>query len=429
MSKIAIATLGCKVNQYDSQALAEAFKAEGFEVVPFSSKADVYIINTCAVTARSESKCRQLIRKTIRRSPGSIVAVTGCYSQVRQSEVATLPGVCLVSGTQDRLGLVKKVRRALAGEPLSMPVKGETWDWEEAPVRTHQGRHRAYVKVQDGCDQCCSYCIVPVARGPSRSRPVGRVLDEVTRLEEAGYREIVLSGIHLGHYSGGLTQLVRSVIAVTGSARIRLSSIEPEEVGDDLLDAMASNPRVCRHLHVPLQSGSDRVLGLMNRRYTSWEYLDTVKKARAAMPDLGLSTDVMVGFPGEDEADFQDTVSVVKAAGFSRLHVFRYSERPGTPAASMPAKVSPKVKEARSGMLQELGAELAMDFHRGLRGTRVEVLVEGVAGGLLKGHSSSYVEVRFPGPPGLAGSLVWVMVKEALPQYVVGRHDDAKERP
>jgi len=422
---VAIATLGCKVNQYDSQALAEAFKEGGFEVVPFPSRADVYVINTCAVTARSESKCRQLIRKTIRQHPGSIVAVTGCYAQVNQLEVSSIPGVCLVSGTRDRLGLVNRVRQALAGEPLTMPAHGEAWDWEEAPVRAHQGRHRAYVKVQDGCDQSCSYCIVPTARGPSRSRPLDRVLDEVTRLEEAGYREIVLSGVHLGRYSEGVAQLVRSVTAVTGSARVRLSSIEPEEVGDDLLEVMASNPRVCRHLHVPLQSGSDRVLGLMNRRYTSREYLETVERARAAMPDLGLSTDVMVGFPGETEVDFQDTVRVVKAARFSRLHVFRYSERPGTPAASMPGKVSPRAKEARSSTLHKIGAELALGFHRELVGSRVEVLVEEIEDGLLKGHSSSYVQVRFPGPPRLAGSLVWVLVKEAFAQYVVGMHRDA----
>lgn len=421
MPSVAVLTLGCKVNRYDSQALMEAFQREGFDVVPFNSKADVYVVNTCAVTSRSGSKSRQAVRRAAKRNPGAVVVVTGCYSQVEASLVAEIPGVSVVSGTGNRREVVTLAKRVLGGEKPPLVVVEGSWEWEEMPVTAHQGRARAFVKVQDGCEQFCSYCIVPYARGPVRSRPLEDVLKEVVRLVDSGYREVVLSGVHLGLYSGGLAGLVRSVAAAPGLGRVRLSSVEPQEVDGDLLEAMASSDRVCRHLHIPLQSGSDQILYLMNRGYTAREYLCVVGKARDALPGLGLTADVMVGFPGEGEEEFLETIDVVKQAAFSRLHVFRYSERPGTVASSLPGRVSPGVREERAGRLSRLGRTLSEGFHRQLVGKEIEVLVEEESGGMLKGYSSSYVRVLFPGPRGLRGGFARVVVTEALGDHVAGR--------
>jgi threonylcarbamoyladenosine tRNA methylthiotransferase MtaB len=373
----------------------------------------------------------------------------------------------LVLGTSDRHLLPELLRRhGLEGRP---PVKRQSGDRESVgrsrapdPVDLIVGafageRTRATLKIQDGCEQYCAYCVIPYARGPSRSRPAGEVLEEASRLVQAGFREIVVTGIHLGAWGSDLpvcrprlADLIRDLAAATGIGRLRLSSIEPLEVDDDLIDLLARNPRVCRHLHVPLQSGSDRVLARMNRHYTAAGYLDLVERVRSAVPLVGLTTDVMVGFPGETDEDFRATLDVVRRAGFARLHVFRFSRRPGTPAADMPGQVASAVKKARSEELIRLGRQLGRDFRESLVGLTLEVLVEkvrrsgrrcladgtdlragGTTGLVAEGLTDNYARVVVRaaagthGPAGTRGpepnDLIKVFLEKATSEGLVGR--------
>jgi threonylcarbamoyladenosine tRNA methylthiotransferase MtaB len=383
------------------------------------------VVNSCAVTARAEGKSRQLTRRLRRQHPGAIVALVGCYPELRRAEAAAAAGADVVLGTGDRDRLAGLLRER--GLPAAGPEAAAA-----APVLPGAfagERTRAVVKVQDGCEQRCTYCVIPYVRGPSRSRPPEEVAREVGRLVEAGFKEVVLTGIHLGAWGldleppgRSLSDLVREVLDVPGLARLRLSSIEPLEVTGALVDLMASDRRVCRHLHLPLQSGSDAVLEKMNRPYTAGEYLAVVERVRARVPLLGLTTDVMVGFPGETDEDFERTLEVVRRARFSRLHVFRFSRRPGTPAADLPGQVPTPVKKARSEELIRLGRHLGRDFRESLIGRTLEVLVERlVAPGEGEGLTDNYVRVRFRGPRARPNEIVPVLLEEAGPDGLVGR--------
>ena len=433
--RVAFTTLGCKVNQYDSEAMAELFRKAGYDVVGFDRVAEVYVINTCTVTGRGAAKSRQLIRQAVQRNPAAAVMVAGCYPQTAAGEVLAIPGVSVAIGTADRHRVVELAEEARArleaaggGEdPRPVNAVGDVMaarEFEETPVEAFSGRTRAAVKVQEGCDYRCTYCIVPFARGPVRSRPAAEVITEVRRLVEAGFKEIVLTGIHLGSYgldrprAGGgraqagavLVELIRQVLTVPGLWRLRLSSLEPAHANPDLIALLASEPKLCRHLHLSLQSGSPAILRRMGRHYTADEYSRTVQALRARVPLLGLSTDVMVGFPGETEEHFRESLAFVREMAFSRLHVFPYSPRPGTPAASYPDQVARTVKEYRSRRMIELGRELALNYHRRWIGQAVEVLVEGrveegaeegVEGrardsaALWQGYTDTYVRVTF----------------------------------
>lgn len=438
-------TLGCKANLYDTACMMNRLRDAGWEVAtPTHDRGaarargkagtrkpsvDLFVINSCAVTARAESKSRQLARSLKRRHPGALVALVGCYSEINREQAAQAAGVDFVLGTADREALPELVAgRGLAASP------GE----ERIPGAFAAERTRAAVKVQDGCEQFCSYCVIPYARGPCRSRPAEDVLDEVSRLVKEGFREVVLTGIHLGRWGSGaswgagkvpgagetsgprLADLVRRVAAVPGLARVRLSSIEPMEITDELLDLIGGDPRVCRHLHVPLQSGSDRVLERMNRGYTAAEYLAVVDRANRAIPGLGLTTDVMVGFPGEEEDDFEATLDVVRRARFSRLHVFRYSRRPNTAAADMPGQVSAGTKKARSERVIALGRELALRFHQGLIGRKLEVLVEKVSAGRAEGLTDNYARAVFAAKGSCPNDIVPVRVVRATASGISG---------
>lgn len=443
---VAFLTLGCKVNQYDSEAVAETFRQRGYNVVSFDSPADVYVINTCTVTQRSESKSRQVIRQARRRNPAAIVVVAGCYPQTAPQEVAAIPGVDLILGTGDRrriAELVEECRRrpeTRADGPISLvrDVAGAR-EFEEVPISRFAGRTRATLKVQEGCEEFCSYCIIPYARGSLRSRRPGDTLAEVRRLAEAGFKEIVLTGIHLGAYGRDLAEridlagLLRLISQVDGIVRFRLSSIEPLDIDDRLLDALADLPKVCHHLHVPLQSGSDTVLERMNRHYRAADFARIVDRVRSVWPDGAISTDVMVGFPGETEAEFAETMRFATEIGFSRMHVFQYSRRRGTPAANFPGQVPRPVKEGRSRALRELAARLSLDYHRRFLDRVLEVLVEegadperegaegrGAGDGYLEGLSGNYIRVRFPGPPSLVNQVVGVRIDHATASGATG---------
>ena len=392
-----LATLGCKVNQYETQYVKEMLEAAGYTEAAEGSSADVCVVNTCTVTAEGDSKSRQLVRRLHRENPGAAIVVMGCYATRDPDAVARLPGVVQV--ITDKQKLVDELR--------SFGVTHAA-----AGIARFDGHQRAFVKVQDGCLLNCSYCIIPTVRPTIRSRPPAEVADEVAGLATAGYREVVLTGIHLGHYGIDLSRgrpksewtrlwhLLERLSALPGDFRVRLSSLEAAEARDELVGVLARVSRVCPHLHLCLQSGSDRVLARMKRRYTSTGFLERCRRIRAALDRPALTTDVIVGFPGETEDDFEATCRVVREAGFCKVHVFSYSPRAGTPAAALRGAVPPEVVAARRDRLRKVEREVAYRYCRSLLGSRLDVLVEGQdpeRPGWVLGTSCRAVTVSFPG--------------------------------
>ena len=411
MPTAAYFTLGCKVNQYETEKIREELERLGFSTVNFGSLADVYIVNSCAVTGTADAKSRRAIRQAVRRSPSAFVVATGCYVELEPAAAAGIDGVDLVVGNQEKHLIPERILarfpnlRTLGRDRLQiLPPRGSP-STASGTCRPRT-RTRAIVKVQDGCNQFCAYCTVPYARGRQWSRSLPEVIDEMRALAGFGYKEVVLAGIRLGSYAGGLPRLVRAASEVEGIERIRLSSIEVWEIDDDLIRAMAESPKVCRHLHVPLQSGDGRVLGLMRRPYSPEQYAETIQKVRENIPGLGLTTDVMVGFPGESEEAFERSRRFVEEMQFSRLHVFRYSPRPRTEAAGLPDQVPEPEKTRRSRKMMELGIKLQRRFAQRLVGQTVPVLVESRRTELLAGFTDNYVEVQFAGSDRLRGRIV-----------------------
>ena len=405
-----IISLGCKVNQYEGQAIRERLVCLGYAETPLGQCPEVVIVNTCTVTARADEKCRKAVRRARRASPGAKVIVTGCAAVTSPETYEAMPEVDLVLTKAQ----MPHAASALAGWA---PREGDIFDLRISAFARHT---RAFLKIQDGCDAFCSYCIVPYARGAPRSRPLAEVREEAHRLVDHGHREIVLTGIHLGLYGrdlGGpdLCDAVRAVLSVRGVARLRLSSIEGPEVPDRLLDLLADDPRLCPHLHLPLQSGDDGVLAAMNRRYTADEFLAVVEAARRRLSRPAVTTDVMAGFPGETDEQFANTLRVCREAGFSRMHVFRYSPRPGTPAAER-APVPVRAAREREAQALALADELGLAYRRRFVGEEVMALVETRRDrktGNLIGLTPRYVSVRFPGPDALMGRFVNVRVLAA----------------
>lgn len=436
--RVALATLGCKVNQYDSAALAAIFRERGYRQVAFTDLADVYIINTCTVTHLGDRKSRQLVRRAVRTNPGALIVVTGCYAQVYPEKVAVLPGVDLIVGTGDRAKIVDLVEATVKGagpvQVVSSLAPGCAFE-EITALPLHE-RTRAFLKIQEGCHNFCTYCIVPYARGPLRSRRPENILAAARALVAAGYKEIVLTGIHTGAYgqdlTGGITLagLLSRLALIPGLARIRLSSIEPHDITLELVETLTGSPVFCRHLHVPLQSGDNQVLQRMGRRYTAGEYARLVQVLRENIPGLGLTTDVMVGFPGETSEQFNHTYQFLRETSFSRLHVFKYSPRPGTAAANLPEQVEPGRKEKRSRRLIKLSEQLAVNFAASLLGEKLEVLVERrlpAKDGWYEGFSDNYVRVALPGYEGLIGEIVYVIAEEVQDTGIKGRIIGAPE--
>ncbi len=403
MKSFLIHTIGCKVNQYDSEVIREAMREAGWK--ESEENPGVLVVNTCTVTATSDQKCRKLIRRLHRRFPQARIIVTGCYAERQPQALETIEGVHAVVPGRSKYQVVP-----LAEGKSAPPSPPEFF----AGVKSLRGHSRAFVKIQDGCSNFCSYCIVPLVRGPVKSRNPDETVEEVRRLVASGFNEVVLTGIHLGAYGRdwgeeALPQLIETLCMIPGEWRLRLSSIEVKEVSDRLLDAMASSEKVCPHLHIPLQSGDDRILKLMNRSYTRREFLDTVQRVRAKLPEPGLTSDVMAGFPGEGEQEFESTLSLCRKAAFTRLHVFPFSPRPGTPAASFAPTVSAKDIRRRVDELCALAAELQTAFAETFLGREVTILPEDRRDkqtGMLKGYSERYVRVRIYGPDELKGKLI-----------------------
>jgi len=408
MKRVAITTLGCKVNQFESAAFASAFEARGCQMVPFNSEADIYVINTCTVTGRAGQQSRQLIRRAIKQHPLARIFVTGCYAQMDPESVLNLdehPVAIVGNGNKHRL-----VDAALSDNPPDLiMLMGRIRDNRnicDLPVTRFRGRTRAYIRIQDGCDNFCSYCIVPYTRGPSRSLSLAKVLEQTAVFAEQGYRELVITGINVGKYGLDLGEgetiysLLDRLCREFPLLRLRLSSIEPTEVNDTLLELVTRHDNFMPHLHIPLQSGDDQVLSRMNRRYDRAQFASVIHQVKMALPTAAIGCDVLGGFPGETETEAENTYLLLHDLPISYLHVFPYSRRPGTLAATMPGHLPGPVKEARVQRLRNLDQEKRLSFYAQGIGQVHQVLVErrNSKTGLLQGFSENYVPVHFAGP-------------------------------
>ena len=403
---VAFMTLGCKVNQYETETMEGLFRQAGYRVVPFTESADVYIVNTCSVTMLGEKKSRQLVRRAQRQNEAALIAVTGCYAQLAPDVVGTLPGVRLIVGTQDRGRIVELVEEA-AVRPDVLRDVGDIMaadTFEDIPLFAAPERTRAFLKIQEGCQNFCTFCIIPYTRGPLRSRALASVRREAEKLVAAGFREIVLTGIHLGAYGRDLTGTVtladaaRTVLEIDGLQRLRLGSLESVELTPALFTLLRDDRRFARHLHLPLQAGSDAVLQEMHRFYDTAGYERLLARIREEVPGIAISTDIIVGFPGETEAMFQESLAFVRRQEFARVHVFPYSRRPATPAAARSDQVPHPVRRERVKMMQALADEMATDYHGKFIGTIVPVLFETQHEGVADGLTDTYIRVYTKGP-------------------------------
>ena len=438
--KVAFHTLGCKVNQYESEAMAQMFRGRGWDVVDEREFADVYVINTCTVTATADKKSRQYIRRMKRVNPDSVVAVTGCFSQISPDEVSKIKGVDIITGTNEKSSLLDYVEEVLASRAADTAKADrltvihpyeELGEFDEMGiVASTENRTRAYIKVQEGCNRFCAYCVIPYARGPVRSRALENIVAEAKALIEAGYKELVLTGINTAMYDMegrglyaaapaeadeifGIEKAIAAINELPGEFRIRLSSLEPAVVNADYVRRLFKYDKLCHHLHMSAQSGSDKVLKAMNRPYDSRQYIEMARALYDFDPCYGLSTDIIVGFPGEKESDFNESYGLVAECCFCRTHVFKYSKRPGTKAAEMKDQVSPQVKQRRSDELQDAAAKAARIFFEvniafAGEGRTEEVLFEeiveaqtdgeGITKGdrLLTGYTGNYIRVYVP---------------------------------
>ncbi|MBE3596620.1 MAG: tRNA (N(6)-L-threonylcarbamoyladenosine(37)-C(2))-methylthiotransferase MtaB [Hydrogenibacillus sp.] len=463
MPTVAFYTLGCKVNAYETEAIWRLFEQSGYTRVDFEDESDVYVINTCTVTNTGDQKSRKIIRRAVRKNPEAVIAVTGCYAQTSPAEVLSIPGVDIVIGTNGRSRLleyveeVRQTRRPINAVTNIMKVR----EYENLSVTQFAERTRAFLKIQEGCNNFCTFCIIPWAKGLARSRRPEDVLREARTLVENGYKEIVLTGTHTGGYgedleNHSLADLLRDLSRIDGLERIRISSIEASQITDGVLEAIGSSDKLCRHFHIPLQSGDDTILKRMRRKYTTAEYAARVERIRAIFPDAAITTDVIVGFPGETEAMFEASYRLIEDIGFSELHVFPYSKRSGTPAARMPGQVPEAEKKRRVRALLELDASLKRRYRSRFLGQVLTVIPEAhhdlppttlnrahedrdrdrpqqsisaerhtqadagktVPARLLIGLTDNYLRVVFPGDASLIGELVRVRL-EALDGDVI----------
>ena len=401
--KVAFETLGCKVNHYESEALKTMFEGRGYTLTDFSDFSDIYVINTCTVTNQSDAKSRKMIRKAARRNPEAVIAVIGCYAQIDSQTIADIDGVDIVMGTVNRPRLLEYVERFLRERK---PIKdiSETKGlkaFDALKLDHFEKNTRAFLKIQDGCNQFCSYCIIPFARGPIRSKPKAEVISEAKELVNRGYREIVLSGIHTGGYGSDLEDtsfydLLKDLSEIEGLQRLRISSIEINQLTEDILELIKNRPVFARQLHIPLQHGSTEVLTHMRRRYTVDEYKEKIAHIREKMPMIAITTDIIVGYPTEDEAAFETMMDTVRDVNFSELHVFPYSKRGGTKAAKEKHQVHGAVKSRRVNDLITLGERLAKQYRKTLmeKDIPLDVLIEECKDGLCEGHTSEYIRVQ-----------------------------------
>ncbi|MEJ8554316.1 tRNA (N(6)-L-threonylcarbamoyladenosine(37)-C(2))-methylthiotransferase MtaB [Tepidibacter sp. Z1-5] len=427
MNKVAFYTLGCKVNQYETEAMTELFKKASYEVVDHEEYADVYVINTCTVTNMSDRKSRQFIRRSKKINPNSIIAVVGCYSQVAPEEILDIEEVNVVMGTNDRNKIVEIIEGITKQDKIStvddiMKVR----EFEEMQIKEVRGKTRAFLKIQEGCDRFCSYCIIPYARGPVRSRLLDNISSEVKDLASNGFKEIVLTGIHVASYGKDLgdvniLDVLKEIHKIDGIERIRLSSVEPLLMSDEFIDEIASMKKICPHFHLSLQSGCDETLKRMNRKYNTTQYRDIVKNIREKIKDVAITTDVIVGFPGETDDEFETTYKFLKEIELSQMHVFKYSPRKGTPAASMKEQIDPKIKQIRSEKLMNLSNENNKNFMDRFSNDTVSVLFEAkLENGYYEGLTSNYIRVLVKSDENIEGKILNVNLINTKDGFIEG---------
>ncbi len=414
--KVAFHTLGCKLNFAETSYIARSLPPDRYERVTPEQGADIYIINTCSVTDSADKKCRQAIKKFIHRSPGAFIAVVGCYSQLKPQDIASIPGVDLVLGSNEKFDLASW----LEGPGKKQKPEIHSGKLSEAdsfyPSWSIGDRTRSFLKIQDGCDYGCSYCTIPMARGKSRNPSIAALTEEAEKIAERGIKEIVLTGVNIGDFGrstgGSFIDLLREIVKTEGIERIRLSSVEPNLLTDDLIDFAASNSKILPHFHIPLQSGNNRILGLMRRRYKREAFAGRVERIKEILPYAGIGADIITGFPGETMAEFEDTLGFLNGLPLSYLHVFSYSERPGTAAAKMDNKVPAYEKDIRSKTLSGLSDDKTAAFCRENEGREAMVLFEHDGPeGIAAGFTENYIRAEHPRIPGLSGTIRRVLLE------------------
>lgn len=424
MKRIAFYTLGCKVNQADTASMESMFRNHGYTIVDFNDETDIYVINTCVVTNTGQRKSRQIINRAVRKNPLALVVVTGCYPQTAAEEVKAIAGVDIIIGNQDRANIIELVENAVENQRLdtidSVRKLSTNTEFEELSVGDATDKTRAFLKIQEGCNQFCTYCIIPFARGPLRSRSLESIKQEVERLVGAGYKEVVLIGIHLGCYGKEqnehltLFDAVQEALSVEGLQRLRLGSLESVEVEERLLDLMVADKRLCRQLHLPLQSGCDSTLERMHRPYDTKRFAELLRSIRNRISDIAITTDIIAGFPGETEEEFATTLAFAASCNFSKMHIFPYSRRKGTPAEKMPNQIPETVKQKRCMELAELDQKMQQQFLEEYIGREVEVLFEqSLENEYIEGLTDNYLRVYAKGAASLCGQIKKVRIISA----------------
>ena len=403
VKKVAFCSLGCKVNQYETNAMAQKFIEHGYEVVEFDEYADVYIVNTCTVTNVADRKSRQMLRRAKEINKDATLVACGCYAQVAKDELKKIPEIDLIIGNNEKNDIIQIVENHISQKGAEDLVSDVMYklDYVELGTTTYTEKTRAVIKVQDGCDRFCSYCLIPYARGHIRSRKIENVIEEIKKVVEEGINEVVITGIHIASYGRdfkgeniGLIDLLEEINKIQGLHRIRLGSIEPTIITDEFVERLSKLDKICDHFHLSLQSGCTETLKRMNRRYTTEEFKAVTKRLRAKFPNAALTTDIIVGFPGETDEEFNTTYEFLKEIAFYKMHIFKYSQRKGTKAAVMPNQVDGKIKEERSKKLIELSNENEYNYNEKYIGKQVEVLFEEREGEYLKGHTTNYIVVK-----------------------------------
>lgn len=429
--KVAFTTLGCRVNQYETEAMTERFKKEGYELVPFEEYADVYVINTCTVTNIGDKKSRQMANRARRKNEEAVIAVVGCYSQIAPEEVSKIEGVDVVLGTRNKGDIVYWVNRAREEREKIIEVNDVLKNnvFEDLNISEYQDKTRAFLKIQDGCNRFCSYCLIPFARGAVCSKEPDKVISEAKELAEHGFKEIILSGIHIASYGAdlegdwSLVKILQELDNIEGIERIRIGSIDPQFFTEGTIDNLSELKKLCPHFHLSLQSGCDETLKRMNRRYTTKEYKDIVEGLRKNIKDVSITTDIIVGFPGETEEEFNTTYEFLKSIELSKMHVFKYSPRKGTKAAVMQEQVNGNIKDERSSKLIELDAKLEEQFMNKLIGKTMDVLYEQKHNGeesSYEGYTPNYIKVVSKNSYDIEGKIVKTKLAEVKKEFIIG---------
>ena len=421
--KIGFCTLGCKVNQYETEAIREIFINNGWQASDFNDTCDAYLINTCSVTHLSDRKSRQMIRRAHQKNPRAVIAVCGCYAQMSPEEVAGIPGVDIVIGTKNKLMAYELIAK---GKKANIVTPVDKEDYEDMEITLFESKTRAIIKAQDGCNNFCAYCIIPYARGRIRSRALQSIYDECLRLSEKGFLEIVLAGIHICSYgkdmeNTSLLTLLQKIHEIDGIKRIRLSSIEPNAFTDEFIEALKRLPKVCHHFHISLQSGCDETLKRMNRRYDSGFYKEITRKLTEAFSDCTITTDLIVGFPGESDEEFNKSFEFIKSIPFYQIHTFKYSIREGTRAATMENQISPEVKEERSKRVIELSLNKEDEFKKKFITTETYIIPEVITKeGFYMGHTANYLPVYVKSDEDIRDILVKVKITDYKNSKLIG---------